>query len=186
MDFYVSFSVFSAPSRLISIVSKDFFYFWVFLRFSKILIYFIGSLQEILVLFLKSNAFFKLFRFFSVYWRFVLILWEFSVNFKDFSQFFKVSWTFLEFMGCSWLVLEFFMYLLGLFDAFEIEFGSFKKIFWLLCFLTFFYDFSSVFWGFFGIFPRFSMKFLIYFSKLMLIIGFFQFFSVHWRFVLIF
>ena len=44
LDFYVSFSVFSMPPRLISIVYKDFFDCWVFLSFSKIFPLSLGSL----------------------------------------------------------------------------------------------------------------------------------------------
>ena len=127
---------------------KSFFYFWVFLRFSKILTYFIGSLQEVLDLFLKINDFFGLFRFFSAHWRFVLILWEFSVNIKDFSQFFYVSWIFLDFMGYSWLVLEFLCIFLVFSMLSRLSLDCLKRFFRLLGFLKFFYDFSSVFWEF--------------------------------------
>ena len=121
MDFYVSFLVFLAPSRLISIVDTDFFDFWVFSSFSKILTCFFGSLYEILDVFVKINAIFRLFRFFSVRWRFVLIFWEFMWMFMIFINF----WGFMDLFGPYGMFLFSFLFwciFFGLFGAFEIHF----------------------------------------------------------------
>ena len=48
-------------------------------------------------------------------------------------------------MACSWLVLDFYVSFWS-FQCVRDWFRSFIKIFWLLGFLKFFYDFSWVFW----------------------------------------
>ena len=75
-------------------------------------------------------------------------LWEFSVNFKYFSQFFYVSWIFLDFMGYSWLVIGVLCIFLVFPMLSRLSLDCLKRFFRLLGFLKFFFDFSSVFWEF--------------------------------------
>ena len=112
--FLCIFLVFSAPSRLISIVHKDFFYFWVFLSFSKALTCFLRVYKKVFIYFSKFMLF-GLFRFFSIHWRFVLIFWEFFMNFWGFMNLFRPYGMLLFSFG-------FLCIFFGLFGFFEIHF----------------------------------------------------------------
>ena len=102
----------------------------VFVRF---FLHFLGVYKKFVIYFHKLLLFIRLFQFFSTHWRFVLILWEFSVNFKDFYEFFEILWIFLDFMGHSWLVLDYYISFL-VFSVLRDWFRSFIKIFFIICF----------------------------------------------------
>ena len=83
---------------------------YVFLRF---FLGFLGTYEKFMIYCYKLLLFIRLFHFFSTHWWFVLILWEFSVNFTGFCEFEEVLWIFLDFMACSSLVLDFYVYFLA-------------------------------------------------------------------------
>ena len=76
-------------------------------------------------------------------------LWSFIKSFLWIFMIFVNFWGFVDLFepyGMFLFCFGFICIFVCRFDTFDIEFGSFIKIFWLLGFLKFFYDFSSVFW----------------------------------------